>query len=832
MRKYINKLLNLYDARSMVNESLLLSIIIVIIDKFNLFSHLLKNNLLLIFTLLIVYWSISFFNRSNIQKIKLNNINELDKLLFEYPFVFLLLLIYVLSFDYKLYKLIMLNIILLIYLIILYIRLKKCKLKEKPTQNVLDLKKICSEVIDLKEYNDIVLIEESDIKYDLLNRTGVINNLYNVLTRCFPQKSFTIGLNGKWGCGKTTIINNVLNNIETSKEAVNYIIVKFDPWLFNSEEAMIKSFLREIFKNMNFSISSTNKDEIINEIVTSVFPPNYQSILKDVMREIKKYKKNPSITKIVNEYLESNEKKLVIIIDNLDRIDGQKALFLIKFLDTVLNFENTINILLYDEEIINRALNEKFSFDGKYMEKLVQLKIDVPIVDRYTMNLIKNNVSNNLIYGDKKIIDFVNNELYEFDNLRELKRYLNLIISSTIDTNAKLNSNDYALLKYIQLKCPDLYYEIWSNKKYYILYDRKYDLASYTFDYDKLNSDADAYFKNLYKEQKYDKYLGYAEKLFPNMVNSKKDNYPIFSNNTTEEEYNDSVLNDHISNARYFSSYFTDEENDFVRLKTDVTSIITKINESKYYYKELKLKIKNYTPDELKVFMEIFCMSTDKISKERIPDLIKKLISLFPYTKKRILFGELDSKQRLYIIIAELLSHITRTDYNKLKESLIGNYKQLSVVSGIKYWIDVNKNKGVKYKFNFDDLHDNLCREILYKNIDIYNLNNYARGNIWALCRYNEQETQKYLKRIINKDNIYLLLGDLLSVSSDGNEYGYFIKKENINHLIPEVNIEQFMKNKKLTKTEKFIKKVYNESKSQSDNNLYEKAIYLDKYIE
>lgn len=830
MKNYVKNVLKLYDLNNLVIGSIVLGIFIILIDRFNLISLCINNNLILIVVLLSICFFIKIVNKKNIEKVILCSISELDKYLIEYSFLLSLLVFYVLLFDYKYYKIAMLSVSLLLYLIIVVIRIIRNKTKEKNNNNVLDLNDICSGKIDLKNYYEMVLIEESDVKYDLLNRTTIINSLYNVIVKSFPSKSFTIGLNGKWGSGKTTIINNVLNKMDIKKESFNYLIVKFDPWMFNDEKTMLESFLDKILNIMNFNISLSNKNEIIQEIITSIFPSNYHSLIKYIINEIKSTKVQPDITNIVNDYLESNKKKLLIIIDNLDRIDGEKALFLIKCLDTVLNFENTINILLYDEEIINRVLSDKFNFNAKYMEKLVQLKVEIPIIDKYTLDNIKNVVSSNLVYDGKRIIVFDNEELYEFDNLRELKRYMNLIISLTIDTRSELNSNDYTLLKYIQLKCPELYYEIWNNKKYYVLYDRRYDSELYTFDYSSLNKEAKDYFNNLYQVEKYKKYLKYVEKIFPNMKNSKKANNDIFSNYINEYEYSKSVLNNRASNARYFTYYFTDEENDFMRLKKDVVESVSKINESDNFFSELESKIKSYNPDELKVFLEIFYLSMEDLLKEKNFVLLNCLTYLFPYTKNRIMFAELDSKQRLFIIIAKLLSQITKKEYSEFKKRYINNYKELSTISSIKYWIDANKEKGISYNFDFDELYNDLCLSVLNKNINIYNSNNYMRGNVWALYHYNEEQTRDYLKAIVDEKNIFLLLNDLVSVSSSTRGYGYTITKESINLLIPEIDIEKLLTKKNLTEKEKFIKTIYKESVNQKDE--FKKGIYLEEYIE
>ena len=425
MKKYYKSIGELFNFRDILIESLLFSSVIILIDEFNLISKLFNTNTIMVIILLFLCFLISLLNRPNIKKIIARGITELDKYLFELLFVMIVSTVYLVLFNYALYKTFIIICIAFIYLILFIIRIIRNKNTTIYKNNTLDLQDICIKKIELNDYNRMILIEESDVNYDLLKRNAIINQLYNVIVKTVPSKAFTVGLNGKWGSGKTTIVNNVLRKMEENKELNNYVVVKFDPWTYNDEKIMLESFLNKLLNKVNFNISSSNKKVIIEDVMKSILTADKGNIINYVLTELKILKKVPEISKVVNNYLYSNNKKLIIIIDNLDRIDGEKALFLIKCLDTVLNFQNTINVLLYDEQIINEVLVKKFNFNAKYMEKLVQLKIEVPLIDKIQINNIKNKVSENLVYNGEKVIEFVGDELYEFDNLRELKRYLN-----------------------------------------------------------------------------------------------------------------------------------------------------------------------------------------------------------------------------------------------------------------------------------------------------------------------------------------------------------------------------------------------------------------------
>lgn len=76
-------------------------------------------------------------------------------------------------------------------------------------------------------------------KKDLLGRAKVANDLAKEIECYKNNDSLTIGIVGKWGSGKTSFINMVL---ESFKGNNNYIVIKFNPWNISSRKQLISDF--------------------------------------------------------------------------------------------------------------------------------------------------------------------------------------------------------------------------------------------------------------------------------------------------------------------------------------------------------------------------------------------------------------------------------------------------------------------------------------------------------------------------------------------------------------------------------------------------------------
>ena len=93
-------------------------------------------------------------------------------------------------------------------------------------------------------YSEKPLISKNE---DLLGRKKVANDLAKEIESYENEDSLTIGIVGKWGSGKTSFINMVL---ESFKGNNNYIVIKFNPWNISSRKQLISDFFLQLSNNI------------------------------------------------------------------------------------------------------------------------------------------------------------------------------------------------------------------------------------------------------------------------------------------------------------------------------------------------------------------------------------------------------------------------------------------------------------------------------------------------------------------------------------------------------------------------------------------------------
>ena len=167
---------------------------------------------------------------------------------------------------------------------------------------------------------------------DKLNRREFAESLAQAILNHKKENCLTISLMGKWGSGKTSIINMVedyWNRFDSEN-----IIVHFDPWYFSNRDDLIFQFFDILSnipeKDFTDKININNLKRLGKSLVNMTsfslnvglasvnFDPELNEELSDgeTLLSLKE--------SITNEFKQIN-KKVIIIIDNIDRLSDKEV---------------------------------------------------------------------------------------------------------------------------------------------------------------------------------------------------------------------------------------------------------------------------------------------------------------------------------------------------------------------------------------------------------------------------------------------------------------------------------------------------------------------------
>lgn len=227
-----------------------------------------------------------------------------------------------------------------------------------------------------------------------------------------------------------------------------------------------------------------------------------------------------------------------------------------------------------------------------------------------------------------------------------------------------------------------------------------------------------------------------------------------------------------------------------------------------------------------------------------VKDIIKNkfmmlihLIDLQECIDDSMIFMGLNARKRLEIVCAELIKQLPIEEINELKQLIEIDYKDMYFIRGILYWLKKeNSYNTEETKEEIFDLinesYSKLINNVIEKDINIYEKNNYSRYNIYCLMNDGKYKSQV---KFINENTVFKFLADMIT-NSLGSSYGYAINLEEFNKITSYEYIDEILNKideSKMTRLELFIKKVYEKSKEEKkDIMLDEKTIYSDEYID
>ena len=240
-------------------------------------------------------------------------------------------------------------------------------------------------------YSDKPISSKCD---DQLGRNSFAALLAQSLLNLNTQDTFTVGLFGKWGSGKTSIVNMMLSEIEEQQkdcpESEKLIVVHFEPWNFSNTDQLLSQFF------IRLSSEFRNKgDERLAKIgealetyseafdILSAIPlaGGLLSFLgkkgaETAGSKLKKGCDEKDISKqkeFVIKLLQEQSNRILVVIDDIDRLSNEQIRQVFQLVTSVAKFPNTIYLLVFDKDIVVKALEKVQEGSGRdYLEKIIQ----------------------------------------------------------------------------------------------------------------------------------------------------------------------------------------------------------------------------------------------------------------------------------------------------------------------------------------------------------------------------------------------------------------------------------------------------------------------------
>lgn len=228
-----------------------------------------------------------------------------------------------------------------------------------------------SKIKDATQNMDSLLDEAiENPEKDLLERKeAVIRFKDTILEKRDNKQALAFGIVGRWGSGKSSFANLLKRDIE---DKTNYIIVDFNPWLSSSSSLMIEDFFTTIensIEEYSFGISRAMRQ--YKKSILSTLSDKTQ--IGQFFAEILSYRSKSLFDEYeqLNIELQKLNKKVLIFVDDLDRLKSEEVFEILKLIRNTASFSSFIYIVCYDRKYVEDALNkENIPNSESYINKI------------------------------------------------------------------------------------------------------------------------------------------------------------------------------------------------------------------------------------------------------------------------------------------------------------------------------------------------------------------------------------------------------------------------------------------------------------------------------
>lgn len=318
----------------------------------------------------------------------------------------------------------------------------------------------------------------------------------------------TIGLQGEWGTGKTSLMSLLLeqfNSDENENQIASSWVNTWEYSMFRGVHETTPSVLKGMLEKLKESCGDhwTILDEaddkirkatrffgnLANQVIANQTGVDLKdaagssSDSKRVVAEIAEIKK--LISDLIQELINHEEnpvKKVVFFVDDLDRIQPSDAVEVLESLKNIFDIPNCVFILAIDYDVVVKGLESKFGPKTKenerefrsFFDKIIQVPFSMP-VGAYNINSF---LKNKLLDLDVQVTDEEVSHITKIvsytvgSNPRSLKRYLNtfslikIIVDDNDDEEQEVNKIVLFAVLGIQISYPEIFRLLTQNSNY------------------------------------------------------------------------------------------------------------------------------------------------------------------------------------------------------------------------------------------------------------------------------------------------------------------------------------------------------------------------------
>ena len=327
------------------------------------------------------------------------------------------------------------------------------------------------------------------IERDLLGRDQLVEALALQIEATDTHQPIVIGLNAPWGTGKSSFLHLLSARLESGprrsdqhspddRSQSHPIIINFNPWLYGNVEQLVHIFFAQLATKIAANPGTSKLGKLLKEFgpliasLCPVAPPGTATLTKTIGEHLEK-KGIPDRKQDIDEQLESLRQRVIVFVDDIDRLEPDVTELLFRMVRLCADFKNITYVLAFDSTVVERHLDSGDHASGRrYLEKIIHVSYNIPRPGQAALRTILMEELDDV----RRLVktDPLNVRRYEtifgqgierhFSTVRGIKRYVNALRLSLAPVKDEIDLIDFFVIELIRVVYPEIYAILSANR--------------------------------------------------------------------------------------------------------------------------------------------------------------------------------------------------------------------------------------------------------------------------------------------------------------------------------------------------------------------------------
>ncbi len=311
------------------------------------------------------------------------------------------------------------------------------------------------------------LIKDEPIKtnqQDIFKFGDKVNAFVEDIVKSSAKYKLSIAINGKWGEGKSSYVNLMQEEFLSKKYENRFIVLNFNPRHSKNVESIQYDFFQLLYERLK--IYDARFSSLFSKYLKAIHILDKPGILDFILEGKDIFFEKEDEKKLIDESIKRIGKRIIVFIDDLDRLLANEIIEVFKLIDGTASFANFIFITCFDKEHVNELISDFHKKgDTFFSDKFFDIEKRIPLIEQSALLFMLEE----LLVKDDSFNEHEKVELKDLLNKhesivcsillhpRDIIRFVNIFKQAYLYFKINILFKDYFLLTLIKYRYNDVY---------------------------------------------------------------------------------------------------------------------------------------------------------------------------------------------------------------------------------------------------------------------------------------------------------------------------------------------------------------------------------------